>query len=205
MIEITGNRGCALRLVGVLLLGSLCMIVLAPSASADTTYTYTGNPFTFFCALPSCIAGTPEVTGFHISASFTVASPLPDNLPSGTQITPLSMFITDGVFTLTELSVTPSPADPDILVGTGPTGQIDRWLFWEASQFGVGGQLSTCGPTFCGELSDFSNTIRGLSYNTNDPGTWTTSTTPEPSSLMLLGTGLVGLAMGLRRKRLGLR
>lgn len=206
MIEITENRSWAVRLVSALLFCCLCAVVLAPSASADTTYTYTGNPFTDFQGAAACTAGVGEC---RISASFTVASPLPDNL-SDSLVTPLSFSITDGVHTFTELNQL-----NNIAVYTNSGGQIYGWYFAATGSIGPSPNdvevLLTCGTLPCSPGLDFADFAlanpSGFADNGNDPGTWTMSTTPtpEPSSLMLFGTGLLGLPMGLRRKWLGLR
>ena len=208
MAGISQNCSRSLRFVGVLLLCSLCAIVLAPPASADTLYSYTGNPFTSFQGTDACTAGVGEC---QISLSFTLALPLPANFGSEvfslTQVTPLSFSMADGVHTLTQFN-----SSPYFLVGTNSSGQITRWSISpfnsaEPNVFIVTAEdppfLTTVDSTntFGFVVSEF-----GFASNLNSPGTWTISTVPhvpEPSSLFLLGSGLLGLANGLRRKSLG--
>ena len=210
MMEISKNRSCSLRLAGMLLLGFLCAIVLAPSATADTVYTYTGNPFTEFQGTDACIGGVGECS---ITLSFTLAFPLPANFGSGflTLVTPLSFSMTDGVHTLTQLNSTPF-----FLVETGPTGQIDFWgisastplvppeqffLVTQRTASVVFGDDDTNTFTAVGN-GDFNST--GFARVLDNPGTWTISTVPhvpEPSSLMLLSAGLLGLTPTFRKKR----
>jgi hypothetical protein len=133
MIEISKKLSSSLRFVGMLLLGFLSAIVLAAPASADTVYTYTGNPFTGFQGNDACTAGVGEC---QLSLSFTLTSPLPANFGSDgfgfiAQVTPLSFSMTDGVHTLTQFN-----SAPFLLVGTGPSGQIDAWSLDEFSSFG---------------------------------------------------------------------
>src|SRR5215469_6070319 len=76
----------------------LFVLSLAGPASADTTYTYQGNPFTFFLNAtcpPQC----------SLSGSFTLATPLADNLVSGSFI-PESFSFTDGSVTITNKNAT---------------------------------------------------------------------------------------------------
>jgi hypothetical protein len=80
MAGISQTRNRSLRFVGVLLLGFLCAVFLAPPPSADTVYTYTGNPFTIFVGDAACTAGVGEC---QVSLSFTLASPIPANFGSG--------------------------------------------------------------------------------------------------------------------------
>jgi hypothetical protein len=209
MIEISKKLSSSLRFVGMLLLGFLSAIVLAAPASADTVYTYTGNPFTGFQGNDACTAGVGEC---QLSLSFTLTSPLPANFGSDgfgfiAQVTPLSFSMTDGVHTLTQFN-----SAPFLLVGTGPSGQIDAWSLDEFSSFGQLGVFlsSVDDPIFT--IEDKTNTFGpveqdfGFASNLNSPGTWTVTTVPtvpEPSSLILLGTGLLGLAKDLCRKSLG--
>jgi hypothetical protein len=205
MIEVVGNGMRHPGAFGVLALCSLFAIAAAPPARADTTYTYTGNPFTDFSGTDACTAGVGECC---ISVSFTVGSPLPDNLAYPFFLTtPLSFSITDGVNTLTELNALPFLGNPLIYVGTGPGGQIGNWYVQEDGTIGQDQFiLGTFGPECsigCDSTDNLSPTSYGFAASSDEPGSWTITTTPEPSSLMLLGIGLLGMAGAWRWRKLG--
>lgn len=181
----------------VVLCGLLLAALSSTAALADTIYTYTGNPFT-----------TTEVGGIYtssdfISGSFTVATPLAADSPYGA-ITPESFSFSDGIQTFNSLSTSLAFFG----VATDDTGNIVGWYISLSADDHVS-NLNTSTGNVIGVADeakiDQAGTIDRV-FVFNDPGTWTTSdpsTVPEPSSLLLLGTGVIGAAGAMRRKLFG--
>jgi hypothetical protein len=187
------------------LLGLLLM--LSGSLWADTVYTYTGNPYAFCYGPTVCTGATP-----FLSISFDVKAGTPlDNLPLGSNITAdVSAFsFTDGIVaTITQANATSEL----FLIATNASGDIISWAMFANI-------MPSNGPVFLTSLftDNVANMPGGLDqtvvdlrcsqrcgpfaggYVLNDPGQWVVRNTPEPSSLLLFGTGLVGLAW---RKRM---
>lgn len=155
---------------------------------ADTTYTYAGNDFT--------IADTPYTTSDFISGYFTLSSPLGDNLGEAV-ISPALFSFTDSVDTITDL--TPSVYS-EFQVSTDSSGDITSWYI--VLNDNADDQINTGKGSI---VSDYDYYGENFAANTDDAGTWTDnapSPTPEPSTLLLLATGLLGLAGAVRHKLL---
>ena len=188
MFPITTARRCLTYSVGALLAFSLVAIFLAPSASADTIYTYTGNAFDSFPGNFAC----PPVC--KITGSFTLAQPLPPNL-SFVTIFPKFFSFADGAVTLTPNNSFPFIFQPFMEFSTDATGAITEWA------------IRITGDPFLGFPRLFSSNVGGVggdatvrfltleAGNTNNPGVWSETTTiPEPSCFLLLLAGLVCIA-----------
>lgn len=174
------------------------------TARADEILTYTGNPFSSALSVPPTFS--------NIAASIVLTTPLSPNTTycasylspyCQSPFEPLPLIGGDiaagylyksGALTLP----LPLPAIPSnsyvVDLTTGPTGSITYWRIIAGSS-----ALATLftenlpgGPTedlASGSSPDQTNA------NSNDPGTWSISPVPEPSSLAVLATGLAAIGL----------
>ncbi len=94
------------------------LLLSAPLLTAQvTTYSYIGQDFTY--------ASGAYTTGDSVTGSFTVSSPLADNLNTLTTISPTSFSFTDGVDTISSNSS--DLTDVQFEVETNATGGLTAW------------------------------------------------------------------------------
>ena len=180
----------------VLLTGALFAMGLAPSAKAGTIYTYTGNAYTT-CGGTYCTGGP-----YALSVAFTTT--LTGSSLANLPFTDISATITS--FTFTDKSgLTLHSSLQSLGISTIASGEISTWL------------IGACGTTCDTQMqtnwlspfgfipgADFSETTASFAGNYGiifaTPGTWVASTIPEPSTFVLLATGLLVLGTVLARR-----
>jgi len=189
------------------LVGAVLAFAGARDAKSQVTYTYTGNDFTSF------YGGSPLTTSDFITASFTFANALPDDMIYGGPDNLLNWTITDGVDTLSQSG---GNYLNGFAVETDATGDISGW--------DINAFTSPCSPTTVGCVHFIS---QGPPYPTyayidavtdvidvegdywqasvsGSPGTWSMtgeSATPEPSTPVLASIGGAMLLYTIRRRR----
>lgn len=184
-----------LKLMSQAIWALFVVALLASPSKADSVYTYTGNTFTAVFGTLSCPPGCA------ITGSFTVAAPLsPD---SSYYFTPESFGFTAMGVTFTQGTV--SKADFGVI--TNSFSQIIGWnMDWFQGSYEM---FSSTGPSvICPSGCSQIDVIAQLSGSTdvgggnvlNDPGTWSMSAVPEPSSLLLLSMGML-VVVGLSLKK----
>ncbi len=164
-------------------------------ARANAIYVYTGQPFNDFRNGGSC-PPTCRITG-----SFTVPVPLAPNLPSLTEITPLSFTISSGNVTLTN----GEPTDTSLAVGTDASGAITTWswvVVGPASSPTARLLTQKTTPEFTFDDVRIGNSPPPnvgpvIALVQGAPGTWSTTAVPEPGTICQIAGGL--LIIGLVR------
>lgn len=186
-----------IRAGGTLFACYLLGIGLCPAAQADTVYTYTGNPFNEFSGGAAC----PPICS--ISGSFTVATPItvPENQFFVT-VSPLEFSFTDGSMTITQANAAQSTLE--FTIATDSHGDIVSWFILVGSATSISALATDNGASVAVDDRFACTDTLGVpcveAFVHDNPGTWTSTSVPEPSTLLLFGTGLLGM-LGLYRTK----
>ena len=194
-------------------------VILSPHyahANAIYTYAYTGNAYDSFYVGGSVspdIPPDPYDAYNKVTARFTIEELLQPSY-SG-EVIPSSFVISDGDYTITQ----DNEPNTCFRVDTDSDGNISYWMF------GAQALLMLDSPhavsiisnfvrdmsldVVCGNSPDYEliimcheSTPSGYlqeAWVVDNPGVWTVSQVPEPTTIFLLGLGLFGL-VGFRKK-----
>ena len=187
-----------MRMRSLTLVAALMMLPL--TLKADTLYTYIGNNFNQFSS-PHMGTGPNAYysTANFVEIAFVLSSPLAANL-NNVFIDPLTYSFTDGTIS------TSGPYSSwlaGFAVTTDAAGNIVNWEMGTSSPGAATDQYSVESENEPGHVSDQGDVLIYFNNYTgevaDDPGTWTAGPVPEPGSLILVASGLLGAVGMLRR------
>lgn len=200
-----------MKIKAILLSAVLLSLGLSSTLRADTyTYSYTGNPFGYDGSF-----GEHGLTG--VQGSITLSAPLAADTTTILTLASLggtieSYSFTDGYAvwdTANYAAVSPYSAASSQFTVTTNDNTIVAWdvdIYGTSVNYSTPGEITTCTSCNAGTPLDSTNVYANYdAYSIpSTPGTWSVTdsitNTPEPSSLLMLSGGLIGL--GFLRRRL---
>jgi hypothetical protein len=199
------------------LLAAITVILLvgltAPMASADTILTYTGNPFTSCKGDYSPCTGSVSIT-IDLGALTLANNTANQTFSSVTGVTSYDGFQTicdaGGAITCAGGDETTTFTNDTFNFTTNALGAITAWnvQIW-ADPLSAGSLIWTTTNTVDGfngvDVGNYDPFINPCTGDNNcayvsHPGSWSVSNVPEPSTLGLLGAGLVLFGLWARKR-----
>ncbi len=198
----------------IALFGFAALGMTSSPAKALAIYSYTGNNFNEITN-DNPPAGSYDTT-MSVTGSFTVVAPLL-NLSASTDISALVLSFsfndgrqtldhtntsTAGFFLSTDVNGLPLIWGIELAINYPfPALIYNRTIITSNSGLPVDfGVIRICDPASLTPDPCLGTFTHDVGKVLSDPGVWTVTSVPEPSTLLLFGVGLAGLA-GIRRRR----
>jgi hypothetical protein len=194
---------------------AIAALVLPLSLTAQTVYNYTGTDFTQeFIATPTSMGPQPVnpsgsfdptgpyAAGDHLSGELTFSTALAPNLTNA-YVVPESFSFSDGVQTITDANA--KSGSPFFVVSTNASGDIISYMLNATSNvdpndFFIAQTIPPGSSPADDAKFSYDGNVYSVITNTNGSFAPGVAATPEPSSLALLGSGVLGVAFELRRR-----